>query len=522
MAIDWKQLCQRTDKTLSELTKKSKTAARNMSDCEFAAKARKTSVDAVSFARGKAAEGQRWASEQIRKRTEPTSPSNWYLRAAEACETASDAVMRERAGVSSKLSSALTAKLGMAGGMAGTTAGIFSVASLVGTASTGTAIGTLSGAAFTSASLAWIGGSVAMGSIIVSVAAVSGGIGAAVGAGWAMKKYVWGTKRKPTELEEQEQKVISACIALSSGFRQQAQEGRELDPASAKALYGDALLPLCDELRDIHAKVNSWPYMARRKLENACQGLQKSASFAGELARRHPNVTTGTVAAVFIQLLADGDLPDFNENEQLVLEALRRSNSLLTTATDRELAEYVQGMEPYQLEGLQNNVKGIYHELRFARDYTASEDQYVVELFEATNHPGADVRIINIETGEVREVQLKATDFMSYIRAHNDRYESVEVFATSEVADKSDSIQSTGMTNSELSGDVSNVVSGLGDTGESNAVMNSMALAGVVALARHTRVLLKGGNMSAEERRKLLESSAVSAGAAGLVSLLLG
>jgi hypothetical protein len=275
-------------------------------------------------------------------------------------------------------------------------------------------------------------------------------------------------------------------------------------------------------LRDIHAKVNSWPYMARKKLENACQGLQKSANFAGELAKRHPNVTIGTVAAVFIQLLADGDLPYFNEDEQLVLEALRRSNSLLTTASDRELAEYVQGMEPYQLQGLQNNVKGIYHELRFARDYPASEDQYVVELFEATNHPGADVRIINIETGEVREVQLKATDFMSYIRAHNDRYESVEVFATSEVADKSDSIQSTGMTNAELSGDVSNVVSGLGDNGESNAVMNSMALAGVVALARHTRVLLKGGNMSAEERRKLLESSAVSAGAAGLVSLLLG
>lgn len=518
MAIDWKQLGQRTDKTFGELTKRSKLAARNLNDSEFAAKGRKTAMRAANLARDKAVEGQRWAGEQVRKTREPTSSANWYLRAAEACESASDALMREQSGVSSKFSKALAGKLGVAG----TTAGIFSVASLVGTASTGTAIGTLSGAAFTSASLAWIGGSVAMGSIIVSVAAVSGGIGAALGAGWVLKNYVWGSKRKPTELEEQEQKVISACIALASGFRQQAQAGRALDPGSAKALYADALQPLCEELLDIHAKVNSWPYMARKKLEGACKRLWKLASFASEQAKRHPNVTTGTVSAVFIQLLADGELPAFNENEQLVLEALRRSNSRLATATDKELAEYVQGMEPYQLQGLQNNVKGIYHELRFARDYSADDDRYVVELFEATNHPGADVRIINVETGEVREVQLKATGFMSYIREHNERYESVDVFATSEVADNSDSIQSTGVSNTELMGDVSNVVSGLDDLGESNNVLNSMALAGVVALARHTRVLLKGGNMSEEDKRRVLESGAVSAGAAGVVSLLLG
>jgi len=101
MAIDWKQFRQQAEKTLSELTKKSKTAARNLNDSEFTAKARKTSFEAVNFARDKIGEGQRSASEHIRKRTEATSPSNWYRRAAEACETASDAVMRERAGVSS-------------------------------------------------------------------------------------------------------------------------------------------------------------------------------------------------------------------------------------------------------------------------------------------------------------------------------------------------------------------------------------------------------------------------------------
>lgn len=107
---------------------------------------------------------------------------------------------------------------------------------------------------------------------------------------------------------------------------------------------------------------------------------------------------------------------------------------------------------------------------------------------------------------------------MSHIREHNERYEALDVFATSEVADNSDSIQSTGMSNANLTDDVSIVVSGLAEVGESNNVLNSMALAGVVALARHSRVLLKGGNMSQEDKRRVLESGAVSAGAAGVVS----
>jgi len=53
-------------------------------------------------------------------------------------------------GLSSRISRGAAFKLGAAGA----SVGIFSVASLLGTASTGTAIGTLSGAAFTGASLA--------------------------------------------------------------------------------------------------------------------------------------------------------------------------------------------------------------------------------------------------------------------------------------------------------------------------------------------------------------------------------
>ncbi|MFA5631447.1 MAG: hypothetical protein WC997_08045 [Porticoccaceae bacterium] len=105
----------------------------------------------------------------------------------------------------------------------------------------------------------------------------------------------------------------------------------------------------------------------------------------------------------------------------------------------------------------------------------ADEDQYVVEVFGVTSHPGADVRIVNLKTGEVREIQPKATGYMSHIRVHNDRVESVDVFATSEIADRSDGIQSTALSNAELTGEISDVISELGNVGE-GTVMNKVVL----------------------------------------------
>ena len=117
--------------------------------------------------------------------------------------------------------------------MAGTSVGIFSLASLIGTASTGTAIGTLLGAAFTSAALAWIGGSVFMGSIIIGAATIAGGFGAAFGGGWVYKKYVYGQKRDKTKLEQKEQNIIDVCLSLATAFREKEKDGKPLEPIVA-------------------------------------------------------------------------------------------------------------------------------------------------------------------------------------------------------------------------------------------------------------------------------------------------
>ncbi len=451
-----------------------------------------------------------------KKKYEPLSADNWFLKAAIACERASDAVLREEKGASTRVAKGVAGKLGAVG----TSVGIFSIASILGTASTGTAIGSLSGAAFTSAALAWVGGSVFMGSIILGIATIAGGVGAVVGAGWASKKYLFGKRRNKTELEEQEQKLIDACLSLAAAFRQQAESGNPIEPSIAKALYGDALKPISEDLLYIQEKTNSWPFMARKRLNSAIDQLSSVSNWLMQWAKKNPNASVGVVSVVFLQLFSN-DIPDFDANEQLVIDALRRSDSELHNASIEEISTYVQSKEPSQLLGLQNNVKGIYHELRYADAENNDGDEYVVELFAATNHPGSDVIITNTITGEVREAQLKATDYLSYIKEHNQKYEDIAVFATDEVASTSEYITSTGVTNRELGENVHEVFEGLDGCGESG-VASSMTIAAMISLARNVNVLLRGGSMTTQDKTKVIQDGVVAAGVAGIFSLLIG
>jgi hypothetical protein len=77
----------------------------------------------------------------------------------------------DAASAADRIVNASVAKLGAIG----VTAGVYGLAALMGTAGTGTAIGTLSGAAASRATLAWIGGSVFTGTIVlVGIARATG------------------------------------------------------------------------------------------------------------------------------------------------------------------------------------------------------------------------------------------------------------------------------------------------------------------------------------------------------------
>jgi len=156
---------------------------------------------------------------------------NFYEKGATALENLVDALLIEKRGTSARIVRALSVKLAAAG----TTAGLFSIASILGTASTGTAISSLSGAAFNSAALAWIGGSVVTGGWIVLGAAAAGGAVAYFGSRKIIGKWT-GKRRKKKSLDSQEMRFVETCLMLATAFRKRAAQKSILDRITAETL----------------------------------------------------------------------------------------------------------------------------------------------------------------------------------------------------------------------------------------------------------------------------------------------
>ena len=473
---------------------------------------------------GRAAKGQANIKiAEVALRRSNYTRENFYEKGATTLEDLVDALLIEKSGTSARVVRALSAKLGAAGA----TAGIFLIASLLGTASTGTAISSLSGAAFSNAALAWIGGGVAMGGWIVLGIAAIGGAAAYFGSKKILSKWT-GKRRNRKTLDSQEKQFVETSLMLATAFRERAEHNAVLDTISAQALHSNLGQELIRQLDICISKVSDWPThpfkkLKKRKdeLETLLVALIELNDQIGETNARSGTsvpIMTGVVSATVMKLMAS-ELPSFSEDEQLVLQALRRSNNNLTEASDLELSNYVQSLSVEQLGGLKNNVKGIYHELAFQHHENLDGDEYIVELFEDTNHPGADVRIINTETGDVAEVQLKATKYASYVREHNEKYEDISMVATSEVAAETGSTSSN-MSLEEVTADTTSALNIL-DEGPHADIAESMGVAAMVTLAVNARSMLKGEALSTKAKQKIIQDGVVAASVAGLVQLIL-
>ncbi len=433
-----------------------------------------------------------------------------YTEIAESCEGVNDALLCEEGGTTAKMTKAAAVKLGAIG----TSAGIFGVAATVGTASTGTAIGALTGAAATSATLAWVGGSVAMGTAIVGTVAVAGGIGFAAGALWIFHKYWRGKKRLQEELSDREQRIVEVTSKLAVACKRMDVDGGDTDPQIARAIFEETLGPLCEKLMEQEGLHPDWPEGAVNKLRSAVSRLNDVTMRMKHLGSKSPTITITVFATVITQLL-QGDLSELTADQELVLEALRRSRNDLENASDEGLIEYASSLSETQLDGAINNVKGIYHELLFVADENSDGDIYSAALFEATNHPGADVLITNELTGETQAIQLKATQYRSYIREHKERYAEFEVFATEEVA--GDGVGSTSYTNEQVTGDTETTMSMLRDAGD-GVVDDAMATSAMIALAYQLGRVIKSRDISKAAARIVTVEVTKTAFLSGLIA----
>ena len=215
--------------------------------------------------------------------------------------------------------------------------------------------------------------------------------------------------------------------------------------------------------------------------------------------------------------------PYFDANEEKVLEALRgHTNDLPDDANVEEISKYLKELKPDQLKGLVSNITGKYHELRYEMFKNSQDNNLKAELFDEYNHPGADIKLINTETGEVNEFQLKATNYLSYIKEHNKKYKDIEVLATEEGAADAPNIGSTGFSNKNLREEVEDTLDKAEGPFIGSEVLSSMTVSAMIILARNLKVILKGGEMTNDEKSKLVQDVKVAAGVAGVISLLIG
>lgn len=160
------------------------------------------------------------------------------------------------------------------------------------------------------------------------------------------------------------------------------------------------------------------------------------------------NFDNSIILATIAKVAFDNNIT-LSDDEDLVLHAIKRANQNFANLDVTEIGEILADYDESQMLGFANNVKGILHELRFIEIENNDEDSITASIFPDTNHKGTDIILIDDETGEIIEVQLKASDNVSYINDFFEEYPNGEILVTEELANKMN-LQSSGISNEEL------------------------------------------------------------------------
>jgi uncharacterized protein (DUF697 family) len=137
-----------------------------------------------------------------------------------------------------------------------------------------------------------------------------------------------------------------------------------------------------------------------------------------------------------------------NEIDEVVFAAFQRYSP--KTNTLEEISNHLKGMDENQLTGVTSNVKGILHEMEFVKLENNDGDNISAALFPDTNHKGFDATLTDLNTGEVvDQIQLKATDSVTYVEEWIEKYPDEDIIVTEEIASKLN-LQSSGISNEDL------------------------------------------------------------------------
>lgn len=235
--------------------------------------------------------------------------------------------------------------------------------------------------------------------------------------------------------------------------------------------------------------------------------------------------SAAVAVAVTLHQLAEGKISGWTADQELVLDALRRSKSSLDRASYEVLGAYVRELAPEQLHGVASNVKGIFHEMLVAQVENLDGDTITAHLFEATNHPGADIEFL-MEDGTVREVQLKAVQHPSQIVEHFARYPDTDVMVTSEVFALSDDtfagrLFDSKVSNEEITDLTRQTLEDLAGESISDLIRDGVVTSVLVSGALQAKAVLSGQAVDAQQVRSMLELAGIGAATALTMDALL-
>ncbi len=235
------------------------------------------------------------------------------------------------------------------------------------------------------------------------------------------------------------------------------------------------------------------------------------------------NFDEAAILAVLVKMKLESAAA-LSVEDETVLAALRRSNGELDGASIEQIQEYAQSLDEEQIPGLVNNVKGILHEMEFVEMENADGDTIYAALFADTNHPGYDVVLTDSETGDVFDLQLKATDSVSDVDDWISDHPDGEILLTSELADKLD-LPSSGISNEHLTYRVEDVVDRLQEMDDTDSIWHhfpalTLASAAVVVWALFCRYR-RGELTLAQFKLRAAAVTGMKLAKIGVLSLLL-
>tara|TARA_B100000242_G_C42982076_1_gene455856 strand:- start:183 stop:1031 length:849 start_codon:yes stop_codon:yes gene_type:complete len=221
------------------------------------------------------------------------------------------------------------------------------------------------------------------------------------------------------------------------------------------------------------------------------------------------NFDEGAILSSLISIAAKGGERSLTSDESIVLAALRRSAKKFEDASVEEIGEILNSYDDNQIPGLVNNVKGILFELEYVEIENSDGDSIFAYQFEQTNYPTYDVQLIDEQTGEIAEIQLKATNSASYVKSWMDEHGD-NIVVTDEVAEEL-GLEGVGISNEELEVKVEDFLEKIKDV-EEESLVPMLGNIGTISLAISLVFLVKKWIDGEIKREEFLKTAALITG----------